>query len=94
MELLSAYPMEIRNLGDYNIAMVTKGGVSTREINQKTMESKKIPRLYFAGEVVDYDGDTGGFNIQGAFSTAKLVADQVNKNSEKELWHLPSRYCI
>ena len=85
MELLSAYPMEIRNLGDYNIAMVTKGGVSTREINQKTMESKKIPRLYFAGEVVDYDGDTGGFNIQGAFSTAKLVADQVNKNSEKEL---------
>lgn len=85
MELLSAYPMEIRNLGDYNIAMVTKGGVSTREINQKTMESKKIPRLYFAGEVVDYDGDTGGFNIQGAFSTAKLVADQVNKNPEKEL---------
>ena len=85
MELLSAYPMEIRNLGDYNIAMVTKGGVSTREINQKTMESKKIPRLYFAGEVLDFDGDTGGFNIQGAFSTAKLVADQVNKNSEKEL---------
>ena len=85
MELLSAYPMEIRNLGDYNIAMVTKGGVSTREINQKTMESKKIPRLYFAGEVLDFDGDTGGFNIQGAFSTAKLVADQVNKNPEKEL---------
>lgn len=85
MELLSAYPMEIRNLGDYNIAMVTKGGVSTREKNQKTMESKKIPRLYFAGEVLDFDGDTGGFNIQGAFSTAKLVADQVNKNSEKEL---------
>lgn len=79
IELLSAYPMKIKNLGDYNIAMVTKGGVSTTEINPKTMESKKIPHLYFAGEVLDFDGDTGGFNIQGAFSTAKLVADQINK---------------
>lgn len=83
MELFSAYPMKINKLGDYNIAMVTKGGVSTTEINPKTMESKKIPRLYFAGEVLDIDGDTGGFNIQVAFSTAKLVADQVNKYSEK-----------
>lgn len=77
IELFSAHPMKIRRLGDYNVAMVTKGGVSTVEINQKTMESKKIPRLYFAGEVLDYDGDTGGFNIQGAFSTAKLAADQI-----------------
>lgn len=75
IEMFSAYPMEIQKLSDYNIAMVTKGGVSTVEINPKTMESKKIPRLYFAGEVLDYDGDTGGFNIQGAFSTAKLAAD-------------------
>ena len=69
--------MEIQKLGDYHIAMVTKGGVSTAEINPKTMESKKIPCLYFAGEVIDYDGDTGGYNIQGAFSTAKLAADQI-----------------
>lgn len=80
IEILSAYPMKIEKLGDYHIAMATRGGVSTREINQKTMESKKIPRLYFAGEVLDYDGDTGGFNIQGAFSTAKLAADQVNQH--------------
>lgn len=79
IELFSAHPMTIQKLGDYHIAMVTKGGVSTAEINPKTMESKKIPRLYFAGEVLDYDGDTGGFNIQGAFSTAKLAADQINK---------------
>ena len=77
VELLSAHPMEIQKLGDYHIAMVTKGGVSTAEINPKTMESKKIPCLYFAGEVIDYDGDTGGYNIQGAFSTAKLAADQI-----------------
>lgn len=78
IELFSAYPMEIKNLGDYHIAMVTKGGVCTSEINQKTMESKKIPHLYFVGEVLDYDGDTGGFNIQAAFSTAKLAADSIN----------------
>lgn len=80
IELFSAHPMKIKKLGDYNIAMSTKGGVSTAEINQKTMESKKIPRLYFAGEILDYDGDTGGFNIQGAFSTAKLAADHINNN--------------
>ncbi len=79
IEMFSAYPMEISRLGDYNIAMVTKGGVSTSEINPKTMESKKVSRLYFAGEVLDYDGDTGGFNIQAAFSTAKLAADHINK---------------
>ena len=79
IELLSMHSFKIKKLGDYNVAMSTKGGVSTVEINQKTMESKKIPRLYFAGEVLDYDGDTGGFNIQGAFSTAKLAADQINK---------------
>lgn len=71
--------MKIIKLGDYNIAMVTKGGVSTSEVNSKTMESKKIPGLYFTGEVLDYDGDTGGFNIQAAFSTAKLAADAINK---------------
>lgn len=80
IELFSAHPMEIKKLGDYHIAMVTKGGVSTVEINPKTMESKKIPCLYFAGEVLDYDGDTGGFNIQGAFSTGKLAADHINKD--------------
>jgi predicted flavoprotein YhiN len=59
--------------------MVTKGGVATDEVNPKTMESKKLPGLFFAGEVLDYDGDTGGFNIQAAFSTAKLAADTINK---------------
>jgi len=50
-------------------AIVTAGGVSTKEINPKTMESKIIKDLYFAGEVIDIDGFTGGFNLQAAFST-------------------------
>ncbi|HBS58778.1 MAG TPA: aminoacetone oxidase family FAD-binding enzyme, partial [Firmicutes bacterium] len=50
-------------------AIVTAGGVSVREINPKTMESKIIGGLYFAGEVIDIDGYTGGFNLQAAFST-------------------------
>ncbi|MGD9567653.1 MAG: NAD(P)/FAD-dependent oxidoreductase [Sedimentibacter sp.] len=78
-ELVSSHPFKIEKLGGSNIAMVTKGGVSTNEINSKTMESKLIPHLFFAGEVIDYDGDTGGFNIQAAFSTGRLAAESINK---------------
>ena len=49
-------------------AIVTSGGIATKEINPKTMESKLVPGLYFAGEVVDVDAYTGGFNLQAAFS--------------------------
>lgn len=55
-------------------AIVTSGGVDVREVNPKTMESKKVSGLYFAGEVLDVDGYTGGFNLQIAFSTGYLVA--------------------
>lgn len=78
-ELLSDYPFEVERLGGINAAMVTKGGVAAEEINFKSMESKLIPNLYFAGEVIDYDGDTGGFNIQAAFSTGRLAAGSINK---------------
>ena len=78
IELLSNHAMQVKMLGDYNIAMVTRGGISTAEINPKTMESKLIDKLYFAGEVIDIDGDTGGYNIQAAFSTGKLVGDGIN----------------
>lgn len=57
--------------------MVTSGGVSTKEINAKTMESKLLPGLYFAGELIDVDGYTGGFNLQIAFSTGHLVGQSV-----------------
>lgn len=58
-------------------AIVTTGGVSTKEINAKTMESKLLPGLYFAGELIDVDGYTGGFNLQIAFSTGRLAGHSV-----------------
>ena len=60
------------------MAMTTKGGVSLPEVSPKTMESKLVPHLYFAGEVLDIDGDTGGYNIQAAFSTGHLAAISIN----------------
>ena len=64
---------------DYNTAVVTQGGIETKEINPKTMESKLVPGLYFAGEVLNLDADTGGYNLQIAFSTgyaAGIAASQ------------------
>ena len=56
-------------------AMVTVGGVALHEINPQTMESKKCPGLYFAGELLDIDGPTGGYNLQAAFATARLAVN-------------------
>ncbi len=56
-------------------AIITRGGVSVREINPKTMGSKLVSGLYFAGEVIDLDAYTGGFNLQIAFSTAYLAGE-------------------
>ncbi|HNX78126.1 MAG TPA: NAD(P)/FAD-dependent oxidoreductase [Candidatus Rifleibacterium sp.] len=58
-------------------AIVTAGGVSTRQINPATLESKLIKNLYFAGEIIDIDADTGGYNLQAAFSTGWLAADSI-----------------
>lgn len=59
----------ISGFRDIEEAIVTSGGISTKEINPKTMESKLIQGLYFAGEIIDIDAETGGFNLQIAFST-------------------------
>jgi predicted flavoprotein YhiN len=53
--------------------VITAGGVSLEEITPKTLESKMVPGLYFAGEVLDLDADTGGYNLQTAFSTGYLA---------------------
>lgn len=74
LALLTEYDMEIKELGSYQMAMVTVGGVSVKDIYPKTMESRKVKGLYFAGEVLDIDGDTGGYNLQAAFSMAYLAA--------------------
>lgn len=70
----------IRKLGGYESAMVTAGGVALTEIDLKTMESKKYPGLYFVGEVLDVDGDTGGYNLQFAFSSGYLAAGSAVKS--------------
>ncbi|MFA4993511.1 MAG: NAD(P)/FAD-dependent oxidoreductase, partial [Candidatus Omnitrophota bacterium] len=60
--------------------MVTRGGVSLKEINPRTMESRLIKGLYFCGEMIDVDADTGGFNLQAAFSTGYLAGESAAKN--------------
>lgn len=72
--LLKAFPIEIADKGDLAHAVVTSGGVSVKEINPKTMQSKLCPGLYFAGEVIDVDGYTGGYNLGIAFATAHAAA--------------------
>jgi len=62
--------------------MVTRGGVALDGVNLKTMESKIIPNLYFAGEVLDIDGDSGGYNLQAAFSTGFLAAQSIRMKWE------------
>lgn len=69
----------VKSLGGYEEAVVTSGGVDTREINPKTMESKVVPNLYFCGEVLDVDALTGGYNIQIAFSTAYAAAKAIGE---------------
>jgi predicted Rossmann fold flavoprotein len=70
---LKNWKMEITGFVGYERCVVTAGGVSLEEITPKTLESKLIPGLYFAGEVLDLDADTGGYNLQTAFSTGYLA---------------------
>lgn len=73
------FPVVIDRLGDFTIAMATRGGIALESVNQKTMESKTVPGLFFAGEVLDVDGDTGGYNLQAAFSTGYAAAMAIRK---------------
>jgi predicted Rossmann fold flavoprotein len=75
--LLTAFPLRVHRLGGFEEAMVTRGGVSLREINAKTMESRLVRGLYCIGEVLDIDGDTGGYNLQAAFSTAACASRDI-----------------
>lgn len=65
-----------------NAGIVTAGGVNTDEINSATMESKLIPNLFFAGEMINVDGFTGGFNLQNCWSTARVAAMNLFKEDE------------
>ena len=79
---LKNWKMKIMGYVDYRRAVVTAGGVDLKDVSRKTMESKLVPGIYFAGEVLDLDADTGGYNLQIAFSTgasaAKAAAERVS----------------
>ena len=79
VQLLKAFPVSVSGFRPIEEAIVTAGGVSTREINPRTMESKLAPGLYFAGEVLDLDAYTGGFNLQIAWSTGYVAGISAGK---------------
>lgn len=71
--LLKEFPLEVTGHRSFKHAIITAGGVSLKEIDPRTMESRIVKGLYFAGEILDIDADTGGFNLQVAFSTGRLA---------------------
>lgn len=75
--LLKSLPLTVERARGIEEAVITRGGVSVKEINPSTMESKLTPGLYFAGEIIDADAYTGGFNLQIAFSTGALAGRSV-----------------
>lgn len=75
--LLKHFTLRVTGLRGYEEAVITKGGVSVKEINPKTMESKLVKGLYFVGEVLDVDALTGGFNLQIAWSTGVVAGSDI-----------------
>jgi hypothetical protein len=75
LSLLKAWRLDIAGARPLEEAMVTRGGVSLKEVNPRTMESRLVKGLYFCGEMLDVDADTGGFNLQAAFSTGYLAGE-------------------
>ena len=71
--MLKAMPLHISGMRPIEEAVVTRGGVEVREVEPGTMMSRLVPGLFFAGEVLDVDAHTGGFNLQIAFSTGALA---------------------
>lgn len=82
ISLLTKCPFSISGLGGYHVAMATAGGIHLKEVNPTTMESRKQKGLYFVGEVLDIDGNTGGYNIQAAFATAYICGQAINNKYE------------
>ena len=80
IDTIKSLKLTVVGFNDIAEAIVTSGGVKISEINPKTMESKICKGLYFAGEVIDCDGYTGGFNLQVAFSTGQLAGKSSAEN--------------
>ena len=75
---LKAFPMTAMDTAGFKEAIITNGGIPVREIDPATMESKLVPGLFFAGEMIDCDAHTGGYNLQIAWSTGHLAGDSVS----------------
>ena len=83
VQLLKAFPVEITGKRPVSEAIITSGGVKVSEIDPKTMESKRVKGLFFAGEIMDCDAYTGGFNLQIAWATAYAAAMAAGKSEEQ-----------
>ena len=77
---MKGFKLNTTGCRSFKEAIITAGGVVTPEIDAKTMQSRLIRNLYFAGEMIDLDADTGGFNLQIAFSTGWLAAESCLKH--------------
>ena len=77
--ILKQWQFEVSGTNSFSNAQVTAGGINTKEVNPETLESNITPNLYFAGEVLDVDGDCGGFNLQWAWSSGAIAAKNASK---------------
>ena len=77
VENIKNIPLTISGTRGFNEAIITRGGISVKDINPKTMESKIVPNVYFVGEVLDLDAKTGGYNLQIAWSTGYLAGSSI-----------------
>ena len=78
LENLTCLTLHAKDTENWHKAMVTKGGVALEKVNAKTLESRLLPGLYFAGELLDLDGPCGGYNIQWALSSGALCGQRIN----------------
>jgi len=81
-QLVKAVPLTVDSIRGYNEAVVTRGGVSVKDVNPSSMESRRLPGLFFAGELIDIDALTGGFNLQLAFSTGFLAGAKAAEKTQ------------
>ncbi|GBE06343.1 MAG TPA: NAD(P)/FAD-dependent oxidoreductase [Nitrospirae bacterium] len=79
--LLKQFPLTIKGLSGFNRAIITSGGVNLKEVDPKTMRSRIVNNLYFAGEILDLDGPTGGYNLQVCWSTGYLAGESAARDS-------------
>ena len=84
IECIKNLPLSVKGTRGFEEAIITRGGIAVKDVNPSTMESKKVKGLYFAGEVLDLDALTGGYNLQIAWSTGYLAGESAAKGQEKQ----------